>query len=92
MVDITITEVNASDFEVLAEVDGETKRYVFGLSQWGGNTFLRDAIANIEFRDTSGDYVAPAPSPVATVEPITLIHPSTDPNNKPQINKNSKVL
>lgn len=92
MADITITEVNADYFEVTAEVDGETKRYVFGLSQWGGNTVLRDAIANIEFRDTSGDFVAPAPSPVTTVSPITLVHPSTDPNNKPQTNKNSEAI
>lgn len=92
MADITITEVNADHFEVVAEVSGETKRYVFGLSQWGGNTVLRNAIANIEFRDTSGDVVAPAPASVTTVSPITLAHPSTDPNNKPQINKNSEAI
>lgn len=88
MVDITITEVNADDFEVIAEVDGETKRYVFGLSQWGGNTVLRNAIANIEFRDTSGDFVAPTPSPVTTVEPMTFEHTLTS----PPTNKNSEVL
>ena len=95
MVDITITEVNADDFEVIAEVDGETKRYVFGLSQWGGNTVLRDTIANIEFRDTSEDFVAPSTStPTAQIVSVFAIpeHPVKNPNNKPQTNKSSEVL
>lgn len=53
MADITITEVDDANFKVTAEVLGETKIYILGISQWASNTTIRNTIANIEFKDTS---------------------------------------
>lgn len=53
MADITITEVDDANFQVTAEVLGETKIYILGLSQWAGNTMIRNTIANIELKHTS---------------------------------------
>lgn len=53
MADITITDVDDANFQATAEVLGETKVYILGISQWASNTTIRNTIANIEFKDTS---------------------------------------